>query len=267
MSHPAPLAFDAHRFRSTASHYATYRAPYPGDLIARVASICGLDGMGRLLDLGCGPGMLAIAFAPFVEEAVGVDPEPSMLDAARAAAAGTDRAVRFVEGSSYDLPDGLDDLRLVTIGRAFHWMDRPTTLATLDRLIQPGGAVVLFSDKRPKLPANAWEDDFEAVMTEFAPDKDGSRACTDGPKWVPHEAVLLASPFSSLERIGRIMVRRLTLDDVVGLALTMSSVSPAVLGDRLPDFEAALRARIAPHLQDGHITDVVEATALIARRP
>ncbi len=40
---------------------ARFRPAYPAALIAQIAARCGLDGSGRLLDLGCGPGLLAIA--------------------------------------------------------------------------------------------------------------------------------------------------------------------------------------------------------------
>jgi ubiquinone/menaquinone biosynthesis C-methylase UbiE len=36
-----------------------------------------------LLDVGCGPGMLAIGFAPFVGGGTGLDPEPGMIAAPR----------------------------------------------------------------------------------------------------------------------------------------------------------------------------------------
>ena len=62
-----------------------------------------LSDTDRLLDLGCGPGWLAMAFAPFVGTVVAVDPEPSMLEAARAAAAEIDVRIEFIEASSYDL--------------------------------------------------------------------------------------------------------------------------------------------------------------------
>lgn len=46
-----------------------------------------LDGTGRLLDVGSGPGSLTLLLAPLFEEVVGVDPDPSMIaEAARQAA-------------------------------------------------------------------------------------------------------------------------------------------------------------------------------------
>ena len=44
--------------------------------------------------------------------------------------------------------------RLVTIGRAFHWMDRAATLAMLDRIVGPGGAVASFT-----MPIPMWSEE------------------------------------------------------------------------------------------------------------
>ena len=47
------------------------------------------------------------------------------------------------QGGSYDLTPDMGPFRLVTIGRAFHWMDRAATLAMLDRIVAPAAAVAL----------------------------------------------------------------------------------------------------------------------------
>lgn len=57
------LAFEPHRFRSTVPFYAAYRVPYPDALIVFVAERCNLAHASPVLDLGCGPGQLAVAFA------------------------------------------------------------------------------------------------------------------------------------------------------------------------------------------------------------
>src|SRR5579863_2571294 len=78
--------FEPRRSRTTVPFYARYRLSYPAELIARVADVVGLKPCARVMDLGCGPGFLAIPFALAGMHVVGVDPEPDMLEAARAAA-------------------------------------------------------------------------------------------------------------------------------------------------------------------------------------
>lgn len=71
------VPFDAHRFRTTAAYYSRFRVPYPDKLIERVTERTGLKPGERVLDLGCGPGPLGVAFARLAgSDVIGVDPEP-----------------------------------------------------------------------------------------------------------------------------------------------------------------------------------------------
>lgn len=267
MSQTAPkiIPFDPNRFRSTADFYDRYRTPYPPELIGAVASRVGLEPGDRLLDLGSGPGPLAIGFAGLGLEVTAMDPEPSMLEAARLGAEAAGVRLTLIEGSSYDLSPALGRYRAVVMGRAFHWMDRIATLAALDGLIEPGGAVVLMGDRRVHS-----SPDYHPLLDELAgrhaPQRQADRTLRQSPDWMPHEAVLLASPFHWLERIARILARERTIDDVVGLALSKSVTSPAALGAAQDTFETELRAGLARLAPDGRFSDVVEVGAVIAFR-
>ncbi|MBS7544493.1 class I SAM-dependent methyltransferase [Ancylobacter oerskovii] len=260
-----PLPYDASRFRSTAEFYGRYRQPYPPELLAAVARRIGLKPGDRLLDLGCGPGPLAIGFARLGLDVTGMDPEPSMLEAARADAAAAGLALRLVEGSSYDLSPALGRFRAVTMGRAFHWMDRAATLRALDALVEPGGAVVLMGDRRVDCRPD-WHAALDRLAERHAPQRYADRKRRQQPDWMPHEAVLVASPFGHVERIGRILPRERDVEDVVGLAYSRSLTSPAALGAAQPAFERDLRDELAHLAPDGRFHDVIEISAVLAFR-
>ena len=57
-----------------------------------------------VLDLGCGPGTLAIPFAKAGMRVTGVDPEPEMLAACRSGGKSASVAVALRQGCSFDLP-------------------------------------------------------------------------------------------------------------------------------------------------------------------
>jgi predicted TPR repeat methyltransferase len=57
----------------SAGHYAVGRVDYPIALADALARELGLDGSGRLLDIGCGPGKFTLQLAPLFEQATGVD--------------------------------------------------------------------------------------------------------------------------------------------------------------------------------------------------
>ncbi len=261
------IPFEPNRFRTAAEHYTRGRLAYPDALVARVAERAGLDRAGRVLDLGCGPGFLAAAFAPLAGEVVGIDPEPAMLAEAEGYARERGAAVSFRRGSSYDIAPDWGPFRLVTMGRSFHWMDRAATLRALAGIVPSGGAVALFHDRHLAVPENAWKERYEAALAPFAArDPVHSVLGQRSPGWTRHEAFLLDSPFDRLERIG--IVRRLETpaDALVDRALSMSPTSPQKLGDDLPRLVAAVRAALEPDVRDGKIAEVVEAEALLGFR-
>ena len=118
-----------------------------GTSLGRIATstekMAGLEPGDSVLDLGTGTGMLAIPFARMGLRVTALDPEPAMLAAARAAAQASGVAVDFRAGGSGDLTPDMGPFNLVAMGRSFHWMDRSATLAMLDHIVKPGGAVAL----------------------------------------------------------------------------------------------------------------------------
>jgi SAM-dependent methyltransferase len=257
-----PVPFQPRRFRTAAHHYLAGRPGYAPRAITRVIQLCGVTAADRVLDLGCGPGQLARAFAPFVQEVVGIDPEPEMLRLARQD--GPENAL-WIEASSYDIGPHLGRFGLATMGRSFHWMDRVDTLRRLDEIVTPGGAVVLFRDSHPDVPDNAWRAQYSAVLERYAGDEERRRR--RGPGWVSHTALLLASAFSEVEEISVVERRGLTAGRLLDRALSMSSTSRARLGARADDLLEELTDLIGRLAPSGHLREVVTTTALMARRP
>jgi SAM-dependent methyltransferase len=258
------FAFEPNRFRSTVPFYAAYRVPYPEALITLVAERCNLARASPVLDLGCGPGQLAVAFARLGCAVTAMDPEPDMLAEAAKQAAASGLAVNLVEGSSYDLSEHCGPFQLVAMGRSFHWMDRVATLRVLDQIIASNGAVVLFGDRRIATPGADWPSLLDELSREFAPVSMKRR--WDNPAWERHEMILLRSAFPHLTLHGMTVARRLSVDDIVGLAYSRSITSPAVLGEGRQGFEARLRAGLTRLAPDDLFNEIVEIRALIARR-
>jgi SAM-dependent methyltransferase len=254
------------RFESTVPYYARFRPRYPAALFELIAARRGLDGRGRLLDLGCGPGFIAIAMAPYFAEVIGVDPEPAMLDAARQEAQRAHVALTLVAGSSQTLGPELGAFRMATMGRSFHWMDRDATLATLDTMIEPGGAVALLGERLLDAPENGWRAAWEIVARKFTAPR-AHRRHWSNPAWERHETVVLRSPFSVVDRVTVSGRRTSSLDDLIGRAYSMSSTSIAFLGERREAFERELRAALLEFSPSGTFDEMVESEALLASRP
>ncbi len=261
-----PKTYDPRRFRTTVPFYSRYRLAYPPELIARVIQILAMKPGDAVLDLGCGPGPLAILFAQAGMAVTAVDPEPAMLEAARAAAAEAGVAIRFHEGSSFAMPSGIGPFKLVTMGRSFHWMDREATLTVLDSLVVADGAVALLHDEHPVTAENRWRRVLHDVANRYGRQDSHHVKDRSGAEYRKHESVLFESMFNRLEHAGIFVRRELTVDDIVGLAFSLSTTSPQKLGERASAFEKELREELLALTPSGKFIEISEMLALIARR-
>jgi protein-L-isoaspartate O-methyltransferase len=239
------------RFASTVAYYESARPPYGEAFFAEVARRLAFDGSQRLIDVGTGPGILAIGFAPFVREALGVEAEPAMIAAARAAAKRAGAAVEFIEARFEDLPTHLGEFDVVTIGRAIHWLDPSLAPARLDRMVAPGGKILVCHAGSVDDGRNRWLERFNAIHRQWKDDRPLYDRDTffAGRRFKPRETITVeATYFAPVERFA---------DRV----LSMSTSSPQRLGDEVPIMRAAMREALAPFALNGMIEDVVEARA------
>jgi ubiquinone/menaquinone biosynthesis C-methylase UbiE len=249
------------RFASTVPYYRRFRAPYPPEFFRRVAGAIRLDGSQALIDLGCGPGLLALGFAPFVRSVAGVDPEPAMIAAAREEEAAS-AALDLIEGRAEDLPAGLGPFDVVTIGRALHWMTPAPTLALLDRLVRPTGVIVICGASSAEGPANPWLASYDEFRFRLTPEKDRRRYEAEAASF------FAGSAFSLRETISVQLRQTIAVDILVGRLFSMSNTSPEMLGPRADQVGAELRAVLAPFTAAGEtIDEIVEARAAIWVRP
>lgn len=120
--------WDAARYAQTARFVAALGVP----LIEALAPQAG----ERILDLGCGDGVLSAAILATGAEVVGIDASVDMVAAARAR--GID--ARCGRGEAIDDVDAFD---AVFSNAALHWMtDLDTVFANVARALRPGGRFV-----------------------------------------------------------------------------------------------------------------------------
>lgn len=257
-------------FRGTAWYYARYRPGYPKPFFAHVIEEFNLNGTGRLLDLGCGTGQLAIPLANHFEEVVGMDPELEMLAEAKIQA---DKAgvtnIKWVEGGSEDLKDLKEDLgtfRLVTMGSAFHWMKRDSVLVVLDSIISKNGGIVVVGSASIWNKTNEWKDVMKTVIKKWL----GEKRRAGGSVYVApkerHEIVITRSAFKQMETYRLEYQRSWDMDSLIGHLYSTSFCSIAVLGDKREGFEKDLRETLLKLNPSGKFTEDVAIEAYLARR-
>lgn len=234
-------------YKGTAWYYSRFRPRYPETLVTLLRDTFGLDGRGRLLDLGCGPGTVALRISHLFEQVVAMDPEPDMLAEGRAAAerAGVSN-IEWQHGSSEDLSPALGHFRLVTMGNSFHWMDRARTLDALYDLVIDGGGIAVVGEGAPipAPPPTLWRVAINDVVRKYI----GNRPLPWDP--VDHQPEDLFPAFIKRSRFTEVIQYvesfdvTWTIDSMIGNLYSTSSCSRRVLGDRIEAFERDLRAAI-----------------------
>jgi SAM-dependent methyltransferase len=254
------------RFATTAEFYEQYRPPYPAEFFRTVAEKLKLDKRHALIDLGTGPGVLALGFAPHVGRVVGVDPEPAMLAAARAAAARASADVAFIEGKAEDLAADIGGFDVVTIGRALHWMDHGALGPVFARLVAPGGAIVICASFSARDGSNPWLEDYDAARRRWS-DEDllvGSHKGEHAHR--NPDDVLGPLGFGVVETVRVHATHEVRAADLARRVLTHSSSSPAALGDRADAMLADIETRLLPFSRDGILQETLLSAASVARR-
>lgn len=242
---------EARRFRTTVPYYVQFRPRYPAELIAQLAQAAGLDRTSRVLDLGTGPGHVAIPLAAHVGEVVALDPEPEMLAALAAAAPDN---VRPVEGRAEDADESWGPFALATAGRSFHWFDADLVF---DRLARVTPQLALLGD---------WvaQDRAQSVVVDLALEVLGEPPRQREPR--RYRALLEASPFADVVELSVVEERTWTREELIGLAYSTSVASPERLGDRCAAFERLVHERLPEASRERVRVDAVLGRRATPRR-
>lgn len=119
-----------------ASDYRTHASFVP-ELGKAVLDLLTVPAGARVLDLGCGDGVLSQELRARGFDVVGVDTSPSMVAAARAA------GIDALCADGHDLPFAEQSFHAVFSSATLHWLTRPdAVIASVYRALRPGGQFV-----------------------------------------------------------------------------------------------------------------------------
>jgi SAM-dependent methyltransferase len=260
------MSYDPTIYRGSAPYYARGRPPYSPTLVTTLAAELGLDGSGRLLDVGCGPGVLTIELAGRFAEAIGLDPDAEMLaeGARRAVQAGINN-IRWVQALAEDIPTlDLGRFKLVTFGQSFHWTDRERVAEAVYDILEPGGALALIvhaHEGRPQPSGPAYppipHDAIRALIEHYLGPR---RRAGQGFASVPadrYEDALARTRFGAPRSIfcaGRPDIVQ-DIEGVLANYFSTSFAAPHLFGERRERFEADVRAELAARSPSGLFWD------------
>lgn len=145
MSGPEHRDLILDQFSRQAVPFATAAAIMDEEALRLVVEFSGAEPDDTVLDVACGPGLLACAFARVARHVTGIDLTPAMLERARGLSAEKGLAnVSWKQGDVLPLPYGEASFSLVVSRFAFHHFQEPrAVLAEMKRVCAPGGRVVV----------------------------------------------------------------------------------------------------------------------------
>jgi SAM-dependent methyltransferase len=275
--------WDPSLFAGAARYYEEGRLPYAPGLADALKHDLGLDGHGRLLDVGCGPGTVARRIAHLFEAVVGVDPDPDMLaEAARLGEAAGIPHATWVQERAEALPAGLGLFRVVTFGASFHWMDRPRVARAVRTMLTPGGAAVQVDAPPYRADAPCTETGHGRLRypppPDAAIDELGRRYL--GPDRRAGQGIRNTSPSGEddvFQAAGFLPARTvvipdgrevdLSIDKIVARQFSLSGTAPHLFGDQVGRFEADLRALLADASSPGQFSVRLPDNVLRIWRP
>ena len=238
-------------YAGSARYYAIGRVNYPTELAEALATALELDGSGRLLDMGCGPGNFTLLIAPWFDQATGVDADQDMLaEAERRAKEARIGNLQWRQLRAEELPGGLGRYRVISFAQSFHWMDQTMVARTALSMLEPHGACVhvhatthrgVDSDAvlpHPQPPRLAIEELIERYLGSVGRWGKGLPPNTGEGEAQLWRAAGCYGP-QRIEVPGHLVER--TTDQIVASIFSLSSSTPHLFGERRQAFEADLR--------------------------
>lgn len=139
------------QFTRQAAPFAGSAAVRNEEALNRIVEWAGTGPEDTVLDVACGPGLLACAFARVARHATGVDMTPAMLEQARKQQQErglTNLTWQQCDSYALPFPDGV--FSIISSRFAFHHFQEPlAALQEMQRVCKPGGRIIV-ADMAPK---------------------------------------------------------------------------------------------------------------------
>jgi glycosyltransferase involved in cell wall biosynthesis len=176
--------YDSRIYRKRRYHFLSYLAPtwclrrksrrgYQALVATRLAR-------GRFLDVGCGPGISTILYGRIDRcLSVGVDLSEAFLRFALSEGRRHRSRARFVQGDVTRLPFAGASFETIYLGQILEHLEEPglrAAMAEADRVLSPGGRLIISVPEEDKVPAEEHVREFDAASLRALL---AERGCTD----------------------------------------------------------------------------------------
>lgn len=253
--------------------YSQYRPPYPGVLIDDLRRRAGITGKGRLLDLACGPGRVALPLATHFREVWAVDREPEMIEVGRARAEQMGLSnIRWMVGRAEDVEAMPGAFELVTIGEAFHRLDQPVVADRTMEWLAPGRCLATLGCFSLMAGQEPWHDVLRAAVRPWkdrgAAARSTSIHASPQTRGAEHErAVFTGHGFEHVGTFDFPHSHVWTLDSILGNLRSTARFSSRALGDGAGRFDAEVRDALLAFDSGGRYPEALRFGYSLFRTP
>lgn len=226
-----------------------------------------------LMLVACGPGIVTLPLATRFDEAVGLDPDVTMLAETECRAGSMGLAkVRWVRARAEELPPDLGTFRVATFAQSFHWMDRPRVAATVYTMLEHGGSLLHINivehppadSMRLPFPGPPYAAIQNLVGQYLGPVQRAGQGVlrhgTPGGEATIFRQAGFSGPQRLMIRATEPLVRE--VDEIVAYVFSRSDSAPHLFGAELRAFEAELRQVLSEAAPEGRFADAPSDTEI-----
>ncbi|MFT4095174.1 MAG: class I SAM-dependent methyltransferase [Niabella sp.] len=135
------------RFSDRVADYIKYRPKYPKEIIEILKENIALQAGDIIADIGAGTGFLTELFLNNGNETYAVEPNEAMRTAC-ADLYGQYEQLKIINGSAENTTLPGHSVDVIVAGQAFHWFEQKASKKEFERILCPGGHIVLVWNAR-----------------------------------------------------------------------------------------------------------------------
>jgi SAM-dependent methyltransferase len=213
-------------FSERARMYSRYRPDYPPELFSWIGTLT--ERHDTAWDCATGNGQAARHLTRIFDKVIATDASAEQI---RNAVAGERIEYRVANASESGLPDA--SMSMVTVAQALHWLDLDSFYAEVKRVLEPGGAIVIWGYGDPVMETES----LERIVHEL------NRGTLEK-YWTPQRQTLLEEyanvpfPFAEIPAPKLRLERNWTLAELTGYMRTWSATANYVKANDLDPVDA-----------------------------
>ena len=258
-------------YRGTAADYDRYRLPYPKELLDELIQRAGGDG-DRVLDLACGTGQVVFGLYQRSREAWAVDLEAEAVEFGRQKAERLGvRNIHWVAAAAEKFDAEESSFDLVTVGNAFHRLQRREVAARAFRWLKAGGCLALLWGDTPWTGTRTWQVALTEVMDRWTVRAGAVDRVPAGVQELlavtAHAPVLQEAGFANEGRFEVVVPYEWNIESVTGFMFATSVLSRDALGAMAEPFADDLRKELLAVKPSGVFRQSMSFACELARRP